>query len=141
MITLTDCITLVELGTAWGSAGTETKIADIVQTINNTQFEYQWGFLNGFSAIVENENIENIKQINSWWKDNTELFVSYRDYTEAFVVGDPHWGVLGQPYNPLGFALVGSGSPVFISNPEQPFQSMKRPYNNEADGTINLEFI
>ena len=141
MITLTDCINSVVLDTAWGSVETETKINDVRRTINNTQFEYQWGFLSGFSAVVENENIDTIKQINAWWKDNTPLFVTQRDYTEAFILGDAYWGVLGEAYNPLGYTLLNSGTSAFIANPDQPFQSMKRPYNNESDGVINLEFV
>lgn len=169
MITLTDSISSVELDITWGSAQTETKINDTQRTVNGTQFDYRWGFSNGYVAIVENQDVNTIKQINEWWRDNTELFITRRDYSQAFILRDAYWGVLGQDYNllgfnpldrdfsqafvlgdavfgvlgsnPLGYASVNSGGTVFISNADQPFQTMKRPYNNEADGVINLEFI
>ena len=120
MITLTDSVTStsIELYPSWETETPEEKILNSNTSIGNNNYEYQWSIVKSTIIKLENENIDNIKQLNEWWKEGTELFVSDEDFLE-----------------------ISASTKAIIFNAEQPFQSMKKPYNNEADGTINLRYL
>ena len=110
---LTDGTNVVSLYPEWNFERADQKNEDVHRTRSGKQFRYLWGSYRVVKFDIEHVTSATKERVNGWWTNNTPLVL----------------------YDPASTVVVSA----YLTNRDLPIGEFAEPYDNEFNGTIELE--